>query len=160
MLNNTNYESTICLIQTFVEILFDEKVSDDIKELRINGLKTLSSYLEYYQNCGYKEKLINKIAEKKTKMIMQIKSKSEMDKMLKPSCPYFNGSQFVPDKYNVIEEELICWSETSIIAPLNEVGFKRYMELFKKIFPDEEREIFKESYEENDNEDEFDEPNM
>ena len=32
MLNNTNYESTICLIQTFVEILFDEKVSDAIKE--------------------------------------------------------------------------------------------------------------------------------
>ena len=28
MLNNTNYESTICLIQTFVEILFDEKVSE------------------------------------------------------------------------------------------------------------------------------------
>ena len=144
MLNNTNYESTICLIQTFVEILFDEKVSDNIKELRINGLNTLSSYLEYYQNCGYKEKLINKIAEKKTKMIMQIKSKSEMDKMLKPSCPYFNGSQFVPDKYNVIEEELICWSEASLQAPLDEIGFKRYTELFNIIFPEYKNTLNKE----------------
>ena len=70
MLNITNYGSTIILIQAFVEILFDEKISDDIKTLRINGLKTLSNYLECYENHGYVEKLINKIAEKKTKMIM------------------------------------------------------------------------------------------
>ena len=136
MLNITNYGSTISLIQTFVEILFDEKISDDIKTLRINGLKTLSNYLECYENHGYVEKLINKIAEKKTKMIMQIKSKTEMDKMLKPSCPYFNGSKFIPNEYNVIEEELICWSETSLQGPLNEIGFKRYSELFNIVFPE------------------------
>ena len=77
------------------------------------------NYLKYYQDHGYIESLINKIAEKKTKMIMEIKSKNEMDKILKPSCPYFNGSKFIPNKYNVIEEELICWSETSLKAPLD-----------------------------------------
>lgn len=136
MSNNTVYGFTISLIQTFVEILFDEKTSDDIKALRIDGLKTLSNYLKYYQNRGYIESLINKIAEKKTKMLMQIKSKNEMNKMLKPSYPYFNGNKFIPDKYNVIEEELICWSETSLQGPLNEIGFKRYTELFNILFPE------------------------
>lgn len=136
MPNNNVCEFTITLIQTFVEILFDEKTSDDIKTLRINGLKTLGNHLKYYQNHGYIKSLINKIAEKKVKMIMQIKSKSEMDKMLKPSCPYFNGSKFIPNEYNVIEEELICWSETSLQGPLNEIGFKRYAELFDIVFPE------------------------
>ena len=67
---------------------------------------------------------------------MQIKSKSEMDKMLKPSCPDFDGSKFITNKYSVIEEELIWWSETSMLAPLNEYGYKRYTELFETIFPE------------------------
>lgn len=136
MSTNNNCEITTTLIETFVEILFDEKASDKIKELRINGLLELNSYLQYYKNCGYMESLINKIANKKVKMIMQITSKSEMKKMLKPSCPYFNGSKFIPDEYHVIEEELICWSETSLQAPLNEIGFKRYAELFDIVFPE------------------------
>ena len=136
MSNNIASEFIITLIQTFVEILFDENTSDDIKELRINGLLELNNYLEYYKKCGYMESLINKIAEKKTKMIMQIKSKKEMNKMLKPSCPYFNGNQFIINKYHVIEEELIGWSQTSLQAPLSEIGFKRYKELFDIIFPE------------------------
>lgn len=136
MLNNANYEFEIILIQTFVEIMFDEKAADDIKSLRFNGLIKLSNYLQYYKSLGYVENLINEIAAKKAKMIMQVKSKSEMDKILKPSCPYFNGSQFIPNEYNVIEEELICWSETSLRAPLSEIGFKRYIELFNIVFPE------------------------
>lgn len=136
MPTNNNCELTIALIETFIEILFDEKASDKIKELRINGLLELNSYLEYYKSCGYMERLINKIAEKKVKMLMKITSKSEMKKMLKPSCPNFDGSKFIADKYHVIEEELICWSQTSLEGPLNEIGFKRYMELFNIVLPE------------------------
>ena len=136
MLNNTENQFIIILIETFVEIIFDENVSDKIKEIRINGLLELNSYLEYYKNCGYMEKLINTIAEKKAKMIMQITSKSEMKKVLKPSCPNFDGSKFITDKYHVIEEELIGWSQTSLQGPLNDIGFKRYFELFNIVLPE------------------------
>ena len=136
MSDNTIYEFNISLIQAFVQILFDEKTSDDIKTLRINGLKELNKYLEYYKEKGYLKCLNNKIAEKKIKMIMQITSKTEMEKIIKPTCPYFNGNKFISDKYNVIEEELICWSESSLQAPLSDVGFKRYKELFNIIFPE------------------------
>lgn len=141
MSNNTDYGFAISLIKAFVEILFDEKTSDDIKTLRIDGLKKLNNYLQYYKKRGYIESLINKIADEKIKMIMKIKSKNEMNKMLKPSCPYFNGNKFIPNEYNVIEEELICWSETSLQAPLSEIGFKRYMELFNIVFPEYKNDI-------------------
>lgn len=136
MPDNVNSKFKITMLLTFVEILFDENVSDEVKNLRIDALKKLNSYLEYYEESGYLSILIDKIAEKKTKMIMKIKSKSEMDKMLKPSCPVFDGSKFITDKYSVIEEELIGWSETSLQAPLNENGYKRYTELFETIFPE------------------------
>ena len=136
MSDNVNNNFKITMILTFVEILFDENVSEEVKNLRIDALKKLNSYLEYYEESGYLSILIDKIAEKKAKMIMQIKSKSEMDKILKPSCPVFDGSKFITDKYSVIEEELIGWSETSLQAPLNEYGYKRYIELFETIFPE------------------------
>ena len=45
------------------------------------------------------------------------------------------------DDYSVPEEELICWSEASKNAPLNEVGFKCYMELFKQVLPEESKAL-------------------
>lgn len=77
MSDNVNSNYKITMILTFVEILFDENVSDKVKKLRIDALKRLNGYLEYYEERGYLSILIDKIAEKKTKMIMQIKSKSE-----------------------------------------------------------------------------------
>lgn len=158
MLKNKNIEFNMTL--AFTEILMSNEISDKIKELRLSALKELQSYLEHYEKSGYVDKLINKIAEKKISMIMQITTKSEKDKVIKPKCPKFDGNKFIPDKYNVQEEELICWSEASLEAPLNEAGFNRYMELFKNIFPDEGMEIFKDSYKENNVEEDFDEPNI
>lgn len=158
MLKNKNIENDIIL--AFAEILMSNDISDRVKELRLSALKELHNYLELYEELGYIDKLTIKIAEKKISMIMEITTKEEKKKVIEPNRPSFYGGKFITDKYNVPEEELIYWSETSLRVPLNEAGIKRYMELFKKIFPDEERGIFKESYEENDSEDEFDKPNM
>ena len=68
---------------------------------------------------------------------METSSKSEMEKVLKPHAPHYNGNEFFPDKYNVLEEELICWSETSLKSPLNDAGNKRYMQLFSEVFPED-----------------------
>lgn len=134
MLNNQMIEFD--LIKAFVEILLTEDIPDKVKDYRLSALKGLGSCLKYYENRKYCDKLITKIAEKKIKMIKQLQSKSEIDKILKPHCPYYDGNKFIPDKYSVMEEELICWSETSLLAPLNEAGAKRYMELFKEVFPE------------------------
>lgn len=131
----------LVLYSTFSQILFDEKLTDKEKEIRYKGLQELSHILNYYKSRGFDDKLLVPIAEKKCNMIMNCNSKTEMEKIVKPRCPHYNGNKFVPDEYNVLEEELISWSETSLSAPLNDIGFKRYLEVFMLVFPDEYKKI-------------------
>lgn len=139
MLNNPIIE--INMITAFAKILMSEDISDKIRELRLSALKSLYSYLEYYEKAGYVDKLICNIAEKKITMIMQSTSKTEMNNIIKPHCPKYDGNKFISNEYSVLEEELIGWSETSLQAPLNEAGFNRYMELFKIVFPEKVKDV-------------------
>ena len=41
------------------------------------------------------------------------------------------------------EEELICWSATSLRAPLNHAGLKRFLEVFEMVFPEKYKEVEK-----------------
>ncbi len=131
--NQTPWELVIagCL----AEIITSDK-TDKITELRLSALNTVRDQLLTYQGFGIIQRLLTAIAEKKCKFLMEITSKTEMAKMLKPHCPTYNGNEFIPDKYHIPEEELICWSQTSLAAPLNSAGFKRYMEVFKSVLPD------------------------
>lgn len=143
-MNNSseNIDFELCLLTFITETLACNNISDKVRKLRLNALKQLRSYLNHYKKLGYMDTLLNAIAEKKGWMILQTSSETEMNKLLKPHCPHFDGVNFIPDKYHVPEEELICWSETSLKAPLNHSGFKRYAELFKQVFPDKSKEIF------------------
>ncbi len=125
----------LIIAQALAELLLSDK-PDRVKELRISALQTLRNQLNYYKELGIIDRLLTAIAEKKCKFLMEITSKTEMEKMLKPHCPTYNGNEFVTDTYHIPEEELICWSQTSLAAPLNSAGFKRYMEVFKLVLPD------------------------
>lgn len=125
----------LIIAKTLAELLFSDK-ADKVKELRLSALQTLRNQLNYYKELGFIDRLLTAIAEKKCKFLMEITSKTEMEKMLKPRCPIYNGNEFIPDTYNIPEEGLICWSQTSLVAPLNDAGFKRYMEVFKSVLPD------------------------
>lgn len=125
----------LIIAQTLAELLLSDK-SDKIKELRISALQTLRNQLKYYKELGIIDRLLTAIAEKKCKFLMELTSKTEIEKMLKSHCPTYNGNEFIPDKYHIPEEELICWSQTSLQATLNGAGFKRYMEVFKLVLPD------------------------
>lgn len=128
----------LAMIPCFAEIITAD-IPDRIRMLRFTAMKEVQKYLWHYQKLGYMPKLLFAIAEKKCELIGSITSKAEMEKVIEPHCPHYNGNQFVPDKYSIPEEELICWSQTSLQAPLNDAGFKRYMELFKEVFPEESK---------------------
>ena len=116
-------------------------IPDRLRSLRIEALRQLYSQLLQYKASGYAQSLLASLAKKKAERIMQVKTKAEMDRVIHPRAPHFNGEGFVPDTYMVPEEELICWSETSLRAPLNEYGMRRYMELFRQVFPEKSREL-------------------
>ncbi len=132
-INQRGFE--LYLIQLIAETLLDENIPDKTRALRIEGYSRLKSILYQYKEMGFIDELIDAIAFKKSEMIKQTQSKTELEKILKPKCPKYNGAEFFPDEYNVPEEELIGWSVTSLSSPLNDVGQKRFMSLFKSIFP-------------------------
>lgn len=128
-----NYK--LIIIQLHGQV-FDSAVTEKVKEWRIDAFLKLRAYLTHYDKLGYREDLLTAIATKKGDMIMSATTKTDMDKILVPRCPHYNGNKFIPDEYSVLEEELICWGETSLRAPLNEAGFKRYMEVCSLVYPE------------------------
>lgn len=129
---------TVVMIPYFAEVIAAD-VSDHIRMLRFDAMKRVQSYLSHYEKLGYMPKLLCAIAEKKCEYIMAVTSKAEVEQIVKPSCPHYDSSKFVPGQYSVPEEEMICWSETSLKAPLNSEACKRYFELFKQLLPEESK---------------------
>ncbi len=101
----------------------------------------MRTYLNQYQKMGFPLALILRILIRKGYMILCTTAKKDMECIVIPKAPRYDGSKFVPGEYFVPQEELICWSETSLIAPLNSVGVKRYMEVFKMVYPEKFKKV-------------------
>jgi len=127
----------IVLIPYFAELICDEGKPAKVRELQFFAFRQLGAILRFYEQRGYLDRLIIAIGEKKAEMILATTSKAAMEKLLKPSCPHYTGAGFVPGEYSVPEEELICWSETSLRGPLTNHAHKRYMALFREVFPEQ-----------------------
>jgi hypothetical protein len=130
------------LLPAFAELLASADVADKTRELRFLALRRLQGQLARYKELGYTERLLYRIAERKGWMILEISSKADMERLMKPRLPHFDGNRFVPDDYNIPEEELIYWCEVSLATPLNDTGCKRYAKLFQSVFPEKAKEIF------------------
>lgn len=126
--------------------LYAAVIADDMpgqhREMRFFALQEMGRYLHHYESLGYMQKLLCAIAWKKGAMILKTTSKADMQRILKPRCPHYNGNQLVPDPFSVPGEEMIRWSETSLKAPLMEEAYRRYMELFRQVLPEEFKQIF------------------
>lgn len=138
MLSAGDYEIVMCVL--FAEVLAGE-MTEQYRNLRMEALMHLRSVLAQYQKRMYHDKLLSGIASKKGKMILKATSKAEINRILHPKAPHFDGAKFIPDEYSVAEEELICWSEASLKAPLVTPALHRYMELFRKVFPEESKRM-------------------
>lgn len=126
----------VSLALAYAEILVPADIKQSVWELRLTGLRQLQAQLTHYEKLGYDSSLLSAISEKKSQMILRISSRTELEKVIRPHAPHFDGNKFIPDRYNIPEEELICWCKTSLRGPLNENGFNRYMEVFHEVFPE------------------------
>ncbi len=135
------FDTDILICMKVAEVLLDEESSEKVLQLRMRALAILRAQIEYYRKLGYVERLIEGIAEKRAAMIMKTSTKTEMDKVMRPRVPRYDGGKFVPDEYNIPEEEMIAWSMVSLQAPLSNIGMQRYMELFREFFPEESKAL-------------------
>ena len=122
------------LTNAFIEVK-QNSPSEKIEELRINGLVTVARQIACYKNYGYIDFLLDAIAKKKTERLLHASTKEEVKRIVTIKAPHFDGNRFIENDDIIPEEELILWRETSLKAPLNEYGYQRYMELFRKVFP-------------------------
>lgn len=132
----------LILWEIAVRICCNDKTDMKTKKLQVSAIVQIRSRLDNYSERGIVPFLINEIAKKKGEMVINATTKSELAKILALKCPHYDGNTFVPDKYMIPEEEIIMWSETSFIAPLNGAAQKRYQELFSKLFPKQAKDIF------------------
>ena len=133
----TEADYMVTLLPFYAELFCTEGISDTLFALRFDALQKLQATLSHYSDCGYTQKLLCGIAERKAVLILAATGKTEMEKILKPHAPHYDGVKFVSDPYLLPEEELICWSEASLRAPLNEAGYRRYTKQFRQVFPEE-----------------------
>ena len=153
LLNSENtitctHETTSYLLliaQKFTELLSDPEKIDTIAELRFKALRDLLAQLNSLQARSFHATLLCGIAEKKGNMVLNAKSKTELQSIMHPKAPYFNGRGFQSSQYLTPEEELICWSEASLRAPLNSAGYERFKLLFQEVLPKEAAELWGEA---------------
>lgn len=131
-------EFTIVMLPYFAELIVAD-MPDSVRNLRFDAMRQVQDYLHHYEMLGYMPGLLCVIAEKKCRYIMAAATKADMEQIIKPHCPHYDGNRFIPGPYSIPEEEMICWSETSKKEPLTSVGLGRYLELFHHVFPEESK---------------------
>ena len=131
-------EFTIVMLPYFAELIVAD-MPDSVRNLRFDAMRQVQDYLHHYEVLGYMPGFLCVIAEKKCRYIMAAATKADMEQIIKPHCPHYDGNRFIPGPYSIPEEEMICWSETSMKEPLTSVDLGRYLELFHQVFPEESK---------------------
>jgi len=121
-----------------------ELKSDKLSIERMAAIIQLGTICRGYQKEFNNNPLISVICHKKIEFILQAKTKTDLSKILSPPKVRYDFSEVLPvGSYHIEEEELLIWSLTSLWCggPLNQEGFKRYMKLFNKYYPEMAKEI-------------------
>ncbi len=133
--------------KALASLIVDAGEDEKITGLRYNALLRLYKTARKYQEEGFLPEMVEAFFDRKSQMLLNAKTKTEVDEILKPSTPYYDGNAMVPKKspYYAEEEELMLWSRTSLLGSLNDAGYRRYKELFQKMLPEQAAQIWKET---------------
>lgn len=124
------------------KILEDDRKEDRLKEAIVKALLEVKKKASGEAERGILFDLVLGMAQKKSHIIREAESISQLKEMVKPCGPYCSGGEFRQGPYHVPEEELLIWSELSLEMVLNSAGYKRYAQLFMELFPEEGETIF------------------
>ncbi|MDO4275046.1 MAG: hypothetical protein Q4D16_15360 [Eubacteriales bacterium] len=115
------------------ELLTDETLTEDIFCLRMQAIQRLRAITAQFEKEGFLEELVEQVFKKKAAFLMEATSKTQIEKIMKPSTPHYSCGNFYPGScYHVEEEELLIWSRTSMLGPMIPSAQKRFEELFEK----------------------------
>ena len=124
-----NVDYTLVLLPFFAEMCTKPAESEKITKLRKEAIWQLYRQLAEYKQRGYIESLLSSIAKKKAGMIMNVTSKTEMEKLMNPRPPYFDGNRFIPDEYHI---QLAIVGIKSCLLRYSRNKQKKFLEVNKK----------------------------
>lgn len=120
--------------EALAAVMADEKTPCRLRNLRLDAIVQLSHIIEGYKKKLYLPVLVEAIWQKKLDFIMGATSNMQMEEILNPKPPHYNGAAFIPSRYLCPEEELLLWTETSLWRMPDEAAIKRHMDLFEQVF--------------------------
>ena len=88
-------EFTIVMLPYFAELIVAD-MPDSVRNLRFDAMRQVQDYLHHYEMLGYMPGLLCVIAEKKCRYIMAAATKADMEQIIKPHCPHYDGNRFIP----------------------------------------------------------------
>lgn len=132
--NNSSFKYLEILSAAMTKNKKDKTIPKKIKGMRDRTLYQLAKTLYRYSKEGFLDYIIFDIAKQKIEYILNAKSKTQMEQILKHGEVRYDGNHFVPlnAHYHVEQEEMIMWSMTSLKAPLNSEATARFVELVNK----------------------------
>ena len=127
-----------CMIEVFTA-MYELDPNDKLVWEKVPALLQVDVIIRRYAKEGFPERLLRPIAEKKVAFIKDAKTKTALSEILKPPKPRYDGNKVQCfGEYHIPEEELLIWSLTSLLAPLNDMGANRMFELMKQVYLEHE----------------------
>lgn len=131
-------EVTFARLRAVVTICEETGISEKLRELRLAGQRMVYPYVQKLHDGFIRMDVIMTIVEAKLGFMCTAKSKKDVERILSPPKIHYDGrGVWAEPEFYVPAEEMLIWSETSFIAPLNDAGYRRYMKLFRDFFGDE-----------------------
>ena len=119
-------------------LLTDEDITEDLTSMRLQAIIKLRGIISKYEQDGFIPRIVEAVFCKKAEFILQAKTNSAVEEIIKPCVPSYICGTFQPrEQYHVEEEELLLWSYASLQGPLISEAQKRYIDLFEKYFNEE-----------------------
>lgn len=118
---------------------------DTVRAAKLEAVSKVLQRINFYRSRGFLPHLIHCVFAKKMKMISEATTVKDLWAVSDVPKPHYNGNRVIPSDFSVPEEEIMIWSLTSELGPLNDAGFRRYMELFEELFGIDEETLVKEA---------------
>ena len=118
---------------------------DTVRAAKLEAVSKVLQRISFYRSRGFLPHLIHCVFAKKMKMISEATTVKDLRVVSDVPKPHYNGNRVIPSDFSVPEEEIMIWSLTSELGPLNDAGFRRYMELFEELFGIDEETLVKEA---------------
>ena len=94
------------------QVLEDERKEERLKKAIVEALSDIKRKASGEAERGILFELVLGMAQKKSCIVCEAESISQLKEMVKPCEPYWSGGEFKTGPYHVPEEELLIWSET------------------------------------------------